>query len=115
MGLAQVGGTTYSKLDVAATKVAPLVGSFLVFNLNLFNPSNAIAYFQFFDALTADVTIGATTPTFVIGIPAGGGVVVALNCPKAFHTGLVYAAATTPTGATALSANCLVSFDYVGG
>jgi hypothetical protein len=115
MALAQVGGTTYSNVAVAATKIVPLVGSFLVFNFTCFNPDTALAYIQFFDALTADVTIGATTPYFVLPLPAGGGIDSQLVCPKAFHHGIVFAATTTPLGATAPGANCIVQFDYVGG
>ena len=115
MALSQVGGVTYSNTAVAATKVAALTGSFLVFNFTCFNPDTALAYIQFFDALTANVTVGATTPYFVLPLPAGGGIDSQLFCPKAFHTGIVFAATTLPTNAVAPGANCIVQFDYVGG
>ncbi len=115
MALAQAGGTTYSNLAVTATKVAPLIGSFLVFNFTCFNPDTNIAYVQFFDALTAGVTVGSTTPYFVLPLPAAGGIDSQLVLPKAFHTGIVFAATTTSTGSSAPGANCLVQFDYTGG
>ncbi len=115
MALAQAGGVTYSNLAVLATKVAPLIGSFLVFNITCFNPDSAVAYIQFFDAVTADVTIGTTTPYFVLPMPIGGGIDSSLVCPKAFHHGIVFAATTTATGLTAPGTASILSFDYVGG
>lgn len=116
MALAQVGGVTYSNLAVAATKIdTSLVGSFLVFNFVCFNPSDATAYVQFFDLPAASVTVGATTPYFVLPLPAGGGIDTSLVAPKAFHNGITFAATTTSAGAVAPSENCIVQFDYVGG
>lgn len=115
MALAQTGGTTYSNLAVLATKVAPLAGSFLVFNFTCFNPDSSIAYIQFFDALTANVTVGSTAPYFVLPLPAGGGIDSQLICPRVFRTGIVFAATSTSTGSSAPGADCIVQFDYVGG
>ncbi len=115
MALPQTGGVVYSNLAVTATKVAPLVGSFLVFNFTCFNADTNIAYIQFFDAVTADVTIGSTTPYFVLPLPAAGGIDSQLNCPKAFRHGIIFAATSTSTGSSAPGANCIVQFDYCAG
>ncbi len=78
---------------------------------NIANPNGVIAYIQFFDAAsTGAVTLGTTAPTFWIAAAALGGVtdsVAGLAYP--FKRGIVVAATTTPTGATALTSTCAVT------
>ncbi len=116
MALAQTGATLYSNLALAETKAVVRAGSCLMFNIVLFNPdASASSYVQFFDALTADVTVGSTTPTFVIPVGPKGSGVLALNCPRAFRTGVVVACTATATGSGAPGTAAVVSLDYVGG
>ncbi len=67
-----------------------------------FNPNTAVAYLQVFDTAGA-VTLGTTTPTFVIPIPAGGAANVEFANGIAVTSGIKIAATTTATGATTVS------------
>jgi hypothetical protein len=80
-------------------------------SISLSNPSNAVAYFQFFDAASAGaVTLGTTVPTFWIAVAT-------VNVQNlefgpvgyVFKSGLVVAVTTTPTGGAAPSSNCPIS------
>jgi hypothetical protein len=116
MALAQTGGTLYSNTALAATKQVVIAAPCLVFNIFVFNPdTTATSYIQFFDALTADVTVGSTAPTFVIPMGLRTGSTIALNCPRAFRTGVVIACTATATGSGAPSTSAVVSLDYVYG
>lgn len=116
MALSQVGGTTYSNTGLDANKVGVAGGSFLVFNIIAFNPdASTVSYIQFFDALSANVTVGSTTPTFVLPLGIKSGAVLALNCPKAFKTGITIACTGTPTGSGAPGTTAVLSLDYVSG
>lgn len=69
----------------------------------IYNPGNALAYVQFFDAKAADVTLGATVPVWIVPVPSGGRV-IGPNDKLRFLTGISCAAATTATGASAPNA-----------
>lgn len=95
----QTNLTTTSTVSAGAGKFAG--GMFI--NLN-----SAPAYIQIFDT-TGAVTLGTTTPTFVIPIPAnataanGIGFVLPLEVGIAITNGIKIAATTTATGATTVS------------
>ena len=114
MGLAMVGGTTYSNNELDEAKAVVIASPCLLFNITVFN-SGAAAYMQFFDALTADVTVGTTVPTFVLGLPAAGGIDSNYVLPKRFRTGMVVAVTATATGNGAPGADAVVVLDYTGG
>jgi hypothetical protein len=115
MGLAQAGGTRYSNLAVVETKVVVAAGPVLLFNIMAFNTGGAVSYLQFFDALTADVTVGTTTPTFVIPLPASGGVSDAYVLPERFRTGVVLACTDGSSNNSAPGGAAVVKLGYVGG
>jgi hypothetical protein len=114
--IAQFGGQVLSNTSASEVKAGGLIAVSGVptrlFNLLAFNPGASVSYLQFFDALTANVTVGSTTPTFVIPMPAGGGVHTAMTVPYQFNTGIMYAVTLTPTGAGAPASNAVVSFTY---
>lgn len=63
------------------------------------------AYLHFYDALTANVTVGTTVPTYSFLIPAGTAATTAgayeyTGPPLHFEIGCVYAAVTDMTGST---------------
>ena len=63
------------------------------------------AWFHLYDALTADVVVGTTTPKISFVVPAGTSATVVgayeYTGPTLwFETGIIYAATTTPTGGT---------------
>lgn len=113
--LAQVGGDTYSNLAADETVVQVIATAVLVFNFLCYNPNGSAAYVQFFDALAADVTLGSTTPYFVMPLPPSGGLDTALVLPKRFRTAVTYAVTGTATGSSAPGSDCIVQFDYLGG
>jgi hypothetical protein len=115
MALAQAGGTSYFNAAVSETKVSVVAGPVLLFNILGFNTGAAASYLQFFDALVADVTVGTTTPKFVIPLPIAGGLSDTYTLPEGFRTGIVIACTVTATGAGAPGAAALVKLSYVGG
>jgi hypothetical protein len=69
------------------------------------NGSGAAIYFQFFDAAASSVTIGTTTPTFVVAVPNTQSVVVApSNGEMYFPTRLSVFATTAIFGSTSAGA-----------
>lgn len=76
------------------------------------NPNGSTIYVQVFDALSANVTVGTTTPTYVLAIPASGTVTLELTCGVNHATGITVAATTTATGGTAPSTALVAAFFY---
>jgi hypothetical protein len=77
-------------------------------------------YFQLYDALTANVTVGTTTPTWSIWVPASSGIDTFVPTKDdyesglfQFSTGLVIAATTTLGGLTNPTNGLLVNMGYV--
>ena len=62
--------------------------------------NGVVSYLQLFDLATGDVTVGTTTPKYVIPVPANGFTVMDFNTPMQFNTAITYALTTTPAGAT---------------
>lgn len=106
------GLSVYSNTALSATKAVVVAAPATLAGLSIGNPNAAIAYIQFFNALTAGVTVGTTAPTFVIQIPASSAVNLPLMPGVDFGTGVVIAATTTATGNTALGAACAVTLFY---
>lgn len=108
----------YYKADLAATKqviAARAADIYSIIGVNV--ASNAITYLQFFDALTADVTVGTTAPKFTVAIntAAASNITTSsllFDTPLYFKTGVVIAATTTATGSTAPAGNVLVTVQY---
>lgn len=115
MALAQAGGTRYSNTSVSQTKASVVAAPVLLFNITAYNSGASASFLQFFDALEANVTVGTTTPTFVIPLPAAGGYDTSLNLPEGFRTGIVIACTATATGSGAPAAGALVKLTYTGG
>lgn len=114
MGVSQVGGTSYSNLALDEVKAVVIAGPCLLFNIAAFN-TGAVSYLQFFDALTANVTVGTTTPTFVLALPAAGGINSNYVLPKRFRNGVVIACTSAPTTNGAPAADAIITLDYTGG
>lgn len=90
----------YFNAALLATKQAAVSGYGKISTLCSGNPNAAVSYIQIFDAASTDaVTVGTTTPTAVVPLPASTPVNVVLSMP--FRNGIVVAATTTPTGSTA--------------
>lgn len=86
----------------------------VLYNLNIYNSNGADAFVQLFDAALGDVTVGTTTPDYVIYVPAGGGVITDFNSiGMEFNTAITYTCTTTATGAGAPAVGLTVSGGYV--
>lgn len=68
----------------------------------IYNPNASVAYVQVFDAATTGaVTLGTTRPDMVIPIPASSGANLEIGKGAAFASGIVVAATTADSNATA--------------
>jgi hypothetical protein len=65
----------------------------------LFNSNATTVYLQIFDLKSdAAVNLGATQPTLSLGIPAGSGANVLVDCVRDFINGIVIACTLTRAG-----------------
>jgi len=115
MSVTQAGGTCYFNSALTETKVLVIAAPVRLFNLLGYNSGASVSYLQFFDALSADVTVGTTTPKFSIPLPSTGGYSDTYQLPEGFRTGIVIACTATATGAGAPAAGALVKLTYAGG
>jgi len=115
MSLAQVGGTRSFNSAQDQNKATVIGTPCLLFNIIAFNGGNAASFIQFFDALAVNVTVGSTAPTFVVGLPTGGGANIFLNLPEKFSIGIVVACTATATGNGAPNVAATLELGYVGG
>lgn len=104
------GGLSIVTGSVGATATAIKASAGQLYGYHLFNTTAAVAYVQIFNVAAASVTLGTTTPTISIGIPASGGVTVNFDKGIAFGTAISYACTTTRTGSS--GATCDVNFYY---
>lgn len=112
----QYRNTALTNTDVQVA-VAPAYGLKLT-GFNVINTANtADTYLKFYDALSANVTVGTTTPVMVLHIP-GGGSIVELARANAEHyiftTAMTIAAVTTlaDSGSTAPTTAIYVELYY---
>lgn len=72
--------------------------------------NSAPSYIQFFNVAQGSVTVGATTPDFIVPVNSGG--LVDKDWPNgiAFDTAITYAVTTTPTGSTGPTTDLVISF-----
>jgi hypothetical protein len=100
-------GLTTTKVAVKAS-----AGNFAGWHIQ--NPNNAISYIQVFNVASASVTLGSTSPTFVITVPANGWEDFEPVLPGiAFSTAITLAATTTASGSTAPVNNLIATFWYI--
>lgn len=83
--------------------------------INMYNPNVAVTYIQVFNKASASVTVGSTSPDFVITLPGvatasatGSDRNLEIANGVAMSTGITVAATTTPTGSSA-PANAIVT------
>jgi len=86
--------------------------------IEISNPNSVDCYLQLFDALAADVTVGSTTPTLSLLIPAGDGTNDSAM-DKALHeggiqfkNGITYACTTGATNADDPATGLIVNLLY---
>lgn len=75
------------------------------------NNTAAIAYIQVFNLASASVTLGTTTPDYVLPLPASSGATIALDLGCAHGTGITVACTTTRGGSTTAACDVVIWFD----
>jgi hypothetical protein len=101
------GLTTSYTAAQSSTKTAIVAVPATLYGWQINNPNAAVSYVQVFNKLTANVTVGTTTPDFVIGIAASGFASFSIPQGIDLSIGLVIAATTTIGGSTAPATQAL--------
>jgi len=97
------GGATPTFQAALSTTVQAMKGTAgSLYLIECYNPNASVAYVQVFNVVSGSVTLGATTPTLSVPIPATSNGGFAMSpVPAAFSTAMSWASTTTPTGSTA--------------
>jgi hypothetical protein len=103
------GWSVNSATALTTTKVAVKASAGTFGGYMVYSPNTVISYIQVFDVASGSVTLGSTTPTYVIPVPPGAGANVEFTAGINHATAITLAATTTPTGSSAPSSN-LVGF-----
>lgn len=83
----------------------------LIYTISLLNATAAEAYLQIFDADSADVTVGTTTPDIVIGVGAEGNPYYDFSAhPILLTTGFTIASTTARDGSTNAVQEVLITY-----
>lgn len=110
------GATPYRNAALSNTKQVVKAAPGKVWWYNIFNPGVALAYLHFYDAASADVTVGTTVPTLSIALPSIATASVGVDSPQVvglqFSTAITIAATTTPGGGTAPGTALVVNIGY---
>lgn len=96
--------------DNSAQSVKASAGN--LYHIEIYNSNVEDAFVQLFDAATGDVTVGTTTPKFVLYVPGQGGSVRDYNIPMSFATAISYACTTTATGNGDPTTGLTIAFGY---
>lgn len=98
--------------QVSGTKTTVTAVPSRVLGYHLMNTTAAIAYVQVFDKLAANVTVGTTTPDFVIPLAANGSAILPISPkpanPISFSTGCVIACCTSRSNSTGAAVDVLI-------
>ena len=111
------GGMSFFSQSLTSTKAQVKGSGGTIYGITAVNNGTAIAYIQVFNKASASVTVGTTTPDYVIPVPApssgsnGAGIREEYALGLNFGTGITVACTTTRTGAS--SATCDVNVNYV--
>lgn len=106
------GTAIYNNTALSNTKQAVNASAGNMYGYHIYNPNSSVTYVQLFNLASASVTVGTTTPTAVLAVPAGGWADAQPATPIAFGTALTIAATTTSTGSTAPTTALLCNIWY---
>lgn len=106
------GTTFYFNSALSSTKQAANASAGNVYGYHIYNPNSAVAYVQMFNLASGSVTVGSTTPTQVIAVPAGGWADESFTVPLGYTTALTVAATTTSTGSGTPTTGLLTNIFY---
>lgn len=106
--------TQFRQPAIALTPTNVKAGSTRLHAYNVFNPNAYVVYFQIYNALTANVTVGTTTPFLTFGIAPGASWDGFWPNSYSFNVGVVVAATRNADGTgTALDTGVMVNLGYV--
>jgi hypothetical protein len=97
------GWSPSSQTALSNTKTSVKASAGTLGGYMFYNPNSSVVYIQVFDVASGSVTVGSTTPTYVIPIPATSGANVEFTNGINHATAIVIAATTTATNSTAPS------------
>lgn len=106
------GWTPYSNTALSNAKQSVKSSAGTLGGYMVFNPNAATSYIQVFDLASASVTVGTTTPTYTIAIPAGSMANIEFGNGILHSSAIVIAATTTATNSTAPSTALNVTILY---
>ncbi len=91
--------SSQTALTNTATAVKAAAGQFGGYMF--YNPNSTVIYIQVFNVASGSVTLGTTTPTYVVPIPAAAAANIEFANGIAHSTAITIAATTTATGSAA--------------
>lgn len=107
------GLTTFGNTALSSTKTQVKASAGKLYGWMIHNPSAATVFIQVWDLASGSITVGTTTPTYVIPIPAGASANVFGERGITHSTAINVAATTTATGSTAPATAAVVSLFYI--
>lgn len=107
------GFTAFRNTGVTNTAVAVKASAGCLYYYHVYNTNTSDVFLQIYDVASGSVTVGTTTPTYTLVVPAGGGILDSpFSAPMNFSTAITIAVTTTATGGTAPSTALLVNMGY---
>lgn len=106
------GWTPYSNTALGSTKASVKTAAGTLGGWMIYNPNTVVAYVQVFDVASGSVTVGTTTPTYVLSIPPTSAANLEATCGINHATAIIVAATTTPTGSGNPTTGLVVAMFY---
>jgi hypothetical protein len=106
------GWLVNSQTVMTNTKVTVKGSAGLFAGYMIYNPNSSVCFVQVFDVANASITLGTTTPTYVIPVPAAAAANIEFSVGIAHTTAIVVAATTTANGSTAPAVGLASFFLY---
>lgn len=106
------GGDLFFDSDGDNTAQALKASAGRLYKLHIINTNSSGAYVQLFNVAAGSVTVGTTTPNYVIFVPAEGAVIEDFDPSGDFDTAITYACTTTATGSGDPTTGLIVSGIY---
>jgi hypothetical protein len=100
-GTANGWSVQFTSTGITNTKIAVKTSAGIFGGYMLYNPNATVAYVQVWDIASGSVTVGTTTPTYVIPIPATTGANLEIRNGITHTAAITLCATTTATGSTA--------------
>ena len=102
------GLASFLDIDLDETAIAVKTTAGRVYGWYIYNNATATRYVKFYDVAQGSVTVGTTTPTFVLALPAESAANQEFGLGVRFSTAITFAATTDVGSNGAPSANDVV-------